>query len=176
MTSPIRRNLPSLPTLFLSSFPNMFFFCTRLKILQNTKATGGAVAYVPARIEIHELLNISVNLYVDTNRALPDELYIAHANRKRPMSEINVRSKVWPQLGMRHVGTRDSASERRPDIKFRFMANREPKRSGHKHDDGSVSVPVTNSISSGKETFCRRVAKKAIKPLMLIEEFSVRVC
>lgn len=59
-----------------------FIFFLRLKTLQNTKrffsislseASGGAVAYVPTRMEIHELLNISVNLYVATNRALPDE-------------------------------------------------------------------------------------------------------
>lgn len=72
-----------------------------------SQARGGAGAYVPARMEIHELLNISVNLYVDTNRALPDELYIGDANRRRPMSEINVHSKVWPQLGMR-----DSAAKK----------------------------------------------------------------
>lgn len=66
-------------------------------------------------MEIHELLNISVNLYVDTNRALPYELCIVDANRRRPMSEINVHSKVWPQLGMHaaHSDTEDSGPQKK---------------------------------------------------------------
>lgn len=89
-------------------FPKHIFFAiedtpkheTLFRSRSRRRERGGADAYVPARLEIHELLNIGVNLYADTNGALPDELYIADAKpQKRPTSEINAQLKGLATVG-----------------------------------------------------------------------------
>lgn len=141
MTSQTYTIPPSLPGLvFLGFFFSIFFFPNTFFAIEDTpkhetlfrsrsrgRERGGADAYVPARLEIHELLNIGVNLYADTNGASPDELYIADANRRRDRRVKSTRnSKVWPQWGMcaRRTSRHKIAPPKEgPDIKFHFMPN-----------------------------------------------------